>query len=83
MSNACFRCGKERIVTKVWKEVTANSTIIHTETICPDKDCQAVVDAQNNSLKEKRAKAEENKAKSEAERKTRIRQQLTLGKLKS
>lgn len=82
-SNPCFRCGQERVVVKTWKEKVVNSIVIHTETICPDPDCQKVVDAQNTSLRQKRASAEEAKLKSEAERKLRIRQNLTLNKARA
>lgn len=68
---------------KTWKEKVVNSIIIHTETVCPDPECQKLVDAQNTAVRQKRVTAEEAKLKSETERKLRIKQNLTLGKKKS
>lgn len=46
-SNPCTRCGKQRIDGKTWKEKIVNhfgtSYITHTETVCPDKECQKIV----------------------------------------
>lgn len=78
--NLCSRCRKQRIVVRTWKEVLVNSTITHTETVCPDLDCQKVVDAQNDATHAKRVSSEENRAKTEEARKLKIRQNLTLGK---
>ena len=78
--NLCSRCKKQRIVVRTWKEIVINSTIIHTETACPDPDCQEIVDAQNNATHEKRVSSEENRAKTEEARKLKIRQNLTLGR---
>lgn len=57
-NNPCIRCGKERIVSKTWKEEVTNffgsSVITHTETVCPDEECQKVVDAKFKQEKEKK-----------------------------
>jgi hypothetical protein len=57
-SNPCIRCGKERIVSKTWKEEIHNfsgtSFITHTETVCPDGECQKIVDAKFKQEKEKK-----------------------------
>jgi hypothetical protein len=49
-SYPCTRCGKERVISKTWKEAvktfTGVSMVLHTETICPDPTCQKVVDEQ-------------------------------------
>ena len=42
-SNPCIRCGKERITVRVYKEKIGGSTIIQTETACPDSGCQTLV----------------------------------------
>lgn len=52
-SNPCIRCGKERIVARVWKEKMGNSVIINTETKCPDPECQKIVDSDNKRVKDK------------------------------
>lgn len=40
----CIRCGKVRINGKVWTEKTAGSLITYTQTICPDRECQKMVE---------------------------------------
>lgn len=58
-SNPCIRCGKERIISKTWKEELTNffgtSTITHTETVCPDEECQKLVEAKFAQEREKKA----------------------------
>lgn len=55
--NPCTRCGKERIEGKKWKEEIATffgtSTIVHTETVCPDKECQKIVEEKLEIQKQK------------------------------
>lgn len=57
MTFPCTRCGKQRIVSKTWKEVRqtlmGETTIMHTETICPDPECQKKVDEQLAVAREK------------------------------
>jgi regulator of protease activity HflC (stomatin/prohibitin superfamily) len=60
-SNPCIRCGKERKLAKKWKEKTvtfSGTTIVVTRTlnVCPDKECQAIVDKELNAQKAKRDK---------------------------
>jgi len=51
----CIRCGKVRVVGKTWVEkIDRGSPITHTETFCPDKDCQKVVDADFAAKREKK-----------------------------
>lgn len=56
-SNPCTRCGKERINGKTWKEKIVShfgtSFIVHTETTCPDKECQKIVQEKLNALRQK------------------------------
>lgn len=58
-SNPCTRCGKQRIDGKTWKEKIEShfgtSYIIHTETVCPDKECQKIVEEKMNQLRQKTA----------------------------
>jgi hypothetical protein len=42
-SNRCYRCGKERVVVKTWKEDIGVSEVTVTQMICPDPECQKVV----------------------------------------
>lgn len=51
----CTRCGKERIVKDSHIEKLEKYTITYTATVCPDPDCQKIVE--NGLL------AEENKRK--------------------
>ena len=44
MSNPCIRCGKERIDSKSWKVKIGTSIVTHTKTVCPDFDCQKILD---------------------------------------
>jgi len=53
-SSICTRCGKQRVVVGTYEEVIGNSTVIHTETACPDKDCQSQVEDKLVKEKEKR-----------------------------
>lgn len=57
-SNPCVRCGKQRIVSKRWKEEITNfwgvSEITYEETVCPDKECQKIVDKKLKAEREKR-----------------------------
>lgn len=55
MSNPCIRCGKERVQGKTWKEKVGITVVFHTQTICPDKACQKVVDEE---IAERKAKAQ-------------------------
>lgn len=62
--NLCYRCGKERIITKKWKETIWNSVIENTESVCPDKECQATVERDMRKLKTKRLEMEKRKRES-------------------
>jgi len=51
----CIRCGKTRIFARRWKEKTDRGTvIIHEETVCPDKECQKIVDQKFEEMRKKR-----------------------------
>ena len=49
----CIRCGKERIVKTSYTEDLEKTSVVYTETVCPDPECQKLV--------EKGLIAEENK----------------------
>lgn len=49
----CTRCGKERIIKKTYTEKLEKNNVVYTVTICPDPECQKIV--------EKGLLAEENK----------------------
>lgn len=70
-TNPCTRCGKQRIDGKTWKEKIVShfgtSFIVHTETVCPDKACQKIVEEKMAQLRQKTADM-----KSEKEEKVRL-----------
>ncbi|OGH12863.1 MAG: hypothetical protein A2776_00090 [Candidatus Levybacteria bacterium RIFCSPHIGHO2_01_FULL_40_10] len=65
-SNPCTRCGKERIEVKTWVEKVqtyfGKSEITHTETACPDADCQKIVQEKNDESREKKELMEHNRS---------------------
>lgn len=52
-TSPCIRCGKLRIVSKTWKEKIVGSEVTYTETVCPDRECQKIVDAQLQDKKDR------------------------------
>ncbi len=55
----CIRCGKTRIVKRVWKEKLEHGSVItHTESVCPDAECQKVVDEKFALARERREQLE-------------------------
>ncbi|QQG44604.1 MAG: hypothetical protein HYW86_01690 [Candidatus Roizmanbacteria bacterium] len=52
-SNPCIRCGTERIILKTWKEKIYDSTVINTETVCPNRECQKKVNSDNKKQQDK------------------------------
>lgn len=71
--NYCWRCGKERVVTKSWKEKIGNSVVTTTETVCPDIKCQELVEKTNrknvDKVKASRLKRKLNLSRSKKNRK--------------
>ncbi len=59
----CIRCGKPRIFWRKWKDRENNkgSQILHVETVCPDKECQKLVDEKFQEMRDRRALAENRK----------------------
>ncbi len=57
-TNPCFRCGQERIISKSWKQnvetYSGTSVVSFTQTICPDKACQILVEKELASQLKKR-----------------------------
>ncbi len=53
MSNPCVRCGKQRLDGKTWEGKVGVSPITYTMTVCPDKECQKIVD---QGIAERKAK---------------------------
>lgn len=62
LESVCIRCGKTRIFKRRWREVLERgSAIIHTETVCPDKECQKIVEAEFEEKRQKRLLMESRK----------------------
>ncbi|MDP3998947.1 MAG: hypothetical protein Q8P89_05035 [bacterium] len=59
VTNLCIRCGSERIFSKTWEEkiqtFSGVSVAVHTLMVCPDPECQKIVEEQ---LAAQRAKHE-------------------------
>jgi len=65
-SSLCVRCGKERVFSKRWKEKVKTFTgfveVTHVEMLCPDGECQMLVDGIMAGKKEKREQMEKIKS---------------------
>lgn len=59
----CIRCGKTRILLKTWTERNNNKgPISRLELyVCPDKECQKIVDEKFEALRRKKAEIAERK----------------------
>ena len=55
--NFCVRCGKPRITLKTWSQKIGNSTVIITQTVCPNSECQKKVEAENKKKSDIRSAA--------------------------
>ncbi len=76
MNNPCIECGKERIEGKSWKEKVGNTTAFYTQTVCPDKACQKIVDQAIAERKLKSDQLAQKKADAKLEREKLIIAQL-------
>ncbi|MCL5784875.1 MAG: hypothetical protein M1142_06010 [Patescibacteria group bacterium] len=69
MSNPCINCGKERVDGKTWEEKIGATVVIHTQTVCPDSECQKLVDKAIAERKSKTASLLKAKAAAKAKAK--------------
>lgn len=80
-SNVCIRCGKERIESKSWEETAISfmgkTVVTYTETVCPDPECQKIVEKQLAAQKKKREELEQSKE----DRKVRLKEQRSKARL--
>lgn len=62
-NSICIRCGKVRIFSRKWKdkENGKGAVVTHEETICPDLECQKIVDEKFQEMKDRRTQMEERK----------------------
>ncbi|OGE30539.1 hypothetical protein A3C59_05565 [Candidatus Daviesbacteria bacterium RIFCSPHIGHO2_02_FULL_36_13] len=75
MSNPCIQCGKERIDGKSWEEKAGISVVTYTDTVCPDSECQKIVD---KAIADRKAKSA-NLIKIKAEAKLAREKQIAAG----
>lgn len=68
MTSNCTRCGKARIIARTWKEQVGNAVLTRSEHICPDPDCQKLVQKNLDGEFEKRKNVEREKHQRELER---------------
>jgi len=84
--NLCSRCGKPRIVAKTWKEKVISygtvSYVEYTEMVCPDKECQMLVEKQLKVQSDNRRRIEKNKQDRDLAHKQKM-VDLRLGKAKN
>ena len=52
--SSCIRCGKTRVISKVWQEYIGQSLVTYTDTVCPDPECQKIVEEEIAARREKR-----------------------------
>jgi hypothetical protein len=60
--NVCIRCGKVRVIAKTWQEQAGNSTLTCSSFVCPDADCQKIVEKQLAKRKEDKENNERERA---------------------
>lgn len=85
VTNPCTQCGKERILFKTWVEKVTSTygnkttTVTRSLTVCPDPECQKIVEKKLAVEKEKRDKikaAREEKLLENAEKKRLAKEKL-------
>ena len=60
----CIRCGKTRILARKWEEKSdRGAAMIYEQTVCPDNECQKVVDDKFEAMREKKRLIALNKGK--------------------
>lgn len=80
MANICTRCGKERVVSKTYKEKVGGCYVFYREMSCPDPECQKRVEKVLTTEKNKRTFIKNEQNKREAERQDRIAASRKKGK---
>ena len=61
--SVCIRCGKIRVYSKKWVDRAEGkgTQITHIEAVCPDSECQKIVDEKFRLMRERRELAESRK----------------------
>lgn len=73
----CIRCGKDRVLSKTWKEKKGDSLLTYSLFVCPDTECQKLVD---EKLKKERDRLEAIQTKSIERRKANIKKKKATKK---
>lgn len=70
----CIRCGKVRVFSKKWKEKVDGKgpMLFHIESVCPDPECQKIVDKKFEEMREKRLFSEEKRSSVSLAKRTKI-----------
>lgn len=59
-THPCEKCGKDLKVSRTWEEKVqvygGESVVTHTESVCPDDDCQKLIDEERRLAREKTEK---------------------------
>lgn len=57
----CIRCGKKRVFFRRWKDKAEGRGAImtHVESVCPDSECQKLVDEKFAEIRDRRELSEE------------------------
>lgn len=67
IANACSRCGKQRIISRTWDEsidtLRGKVKISYSDSQCPDKECQKIVNKELLVEEQKRIKLRDDKEK--------------------
>lgn len=67
-SNPCIRCGKERIVSKTWTDHVGQALLTYSTTVCPDEECQKIVDEGLEAIRRKKELLMSKKEEAKSER---------------
>lgn len=75
--NPCFRCGKQRIVTKTWKETITTFSgmeqkVEFSDSVCPDAACQNMLNEELEKQKDKRDKITQDRTQRMVDQKARM-----------
>lgn len=85
-TNICTRCGMDRVISKTYKEwiqtYSGKSLLTHTDTICPNKECQKVVESDLAAARARTAETKRIKEEKALERSNLKKVELTLSKAK-
>ena len=54
ITTMCIRCGKERVFVKTWNDTIGTIKTTYSTSVCPDKDCQKIVDRENEEKEAKK-----------------------------